>query len=486
MRAMRDRVQDIVCAVAVLAVAVPAASQVTQQSSSASAGTLQLSSSSAAARAEFWAGFDAWQNFAHTIGQRHFERAVSLDPAFGLARVFGGGAASVRGEPLPTADIDQGVADAARASTAEGLLALAWREKTVHGELAAIPLLRFATEYMPNEPRFASEYVWSLSSKDMKAAVEFGRAAKAKFPDFAPLCPALSYVLAQTGDTVGALAEAERYAQLAPTQPASFVQSGDLLTALGRLDEAEVQYRKAIALSGHADFYAEGYLGLATVMELRGNSAGARELLANGVQRATTAPDSMGYLQALGGALLYAGDVPGALRAYASLARLSASLPNFGRYEPSAVMALTTIAFGDGRSLEAYLAPVHALVPNDTVIIENWFASIYAQAGQSDSALKYANRLLARASTNTFAGQVGHFALGQLYLTKHRCREALGEFRQSDTTVVEVQAGLAECEMQLGNRVAALQWRDRVRARRDVNFFDPGEIRARMQMAQLR
>jgi len=66
-----------------------------------------------------------------------------------------------------------------------------------------------------------------------------------------------------------------------------------------------------------------------------------------------------------------------------------------------------------------------------------------------------------------------------------QCDKALGEFRQSDSTWVEVQAGNADCEMQAGHRAAALRYRDLV-LKRDVNLYDPGEIRARLRMSQLR
>jgi hypothetical protein len=118
--------------------------------------------------------------------------------------------------------------------------------------------------------------------------------------------------------------------------------------------------------------------------------------------------------------------------------------------------------------------------------VELWFADAYAYAGQADSARKYADKLAARASTNAFAGSAAHFTRGQLYLTMRQCDKALDEFRQGDSTWVEVQAGRADCETLTGHREAALRYRDLVVNRRDVNLYDPGEIRARLRMSQLR
>src|SRR5690242_13539441 len=95
----------------------PLKGQVTQQSSSGATTTLHISTASSAAQAEFWTGVDDWQNFAHASSQKHFERAVALDPSFGLARVFGAGSFSGLGVPVPIAEMERGVADAARAST---------------------------------------------------------------------------------------------------------------------------------------------------------------------------------------------------------------------------------------------------------------------------------------------------------------------------------------------------------------------------------
>lgn len=156
-----------------------------------------------------------------------------------------------------------------------------------------------------------------------------------------------------------------------------------------------------------------------------------------------------------------------------------------GPFVPTFKLALLNAAFGDRKSVAKYLAPIHALAPGDSTQVEVWFADAYAYAGQADSALKYADKLGARASNNAFAGRAAHFTRGQLYLTMGQCGKALEEFRQSDSTWVEVQSGNASCEMQAGHRDAALRLRDVV-LNHDVNLFDPGEIRARQRMSQLR
>src|SRR5437868_14624732 len=102
-----------------------------QQQGTALSTRLELSSASAAAKAEFWAGIDDWQNFAWTSAEKHFQHAVALDQSFGLARVFANGAPPLTSEAAAASERDRAAADATRQSTTEGLVALAWREYSV-------------------------------------------------------------------------------------------------------------------------------------------------------------------------------------------------------------------------------------------------------------------------------------------------------------------------------------------------------------------
>jgi tetratricopeptide (TPR) repeat protein len=454
----------------------------------AAGAKLELSSASEAAKAEFWAGLEDWQNFTFSSAQKHFERAASLDPNFGLARAFAAAAPAINGLPVATAEFDRGMVDAARASTAEGVLALAWREKAFGRNAAATSLFRAAMDLMPNEPRIASEYIWSLATSDGKAALEAGKAARTKFPSSGSVALAVTYALLQTGDTAAAVAEAQRYTQVAPTQPASFATYGDLLRLQGRYDEAEAQYRRSLTFAPkHPDGGNDAVIGLASLLVQRGRVAAARQTISEAVQHATSAEDSLSYMDVLGGASLYASDVPGAIAIYQTSTRFNGRGSNgLGTFVPTFKLALINATYGDRKSVSKYLAPIHVLAPGDSTQVEMWRGVAYGYAGQADSTSKYADKLAARASNNPVAGRVAHFARGQLYLTTRQCDKALDEFRQSDSTWVEVQAGSADCAMQMGNRAAAMRYRDLVVNRHDVNLYDPGEIRARLRMAQLR
>jgi len=343
-------------------------------------------------------------------------------------------------------------------------------------------------ELLPNEPHLVSEYVWSLSAVDMQAALDSARAARTRFPSFGPLSPALTFVLTQTGDTAAALAEARHYTELAPTQPASFAYYGRLLQMAGRMTEAEAQFRQSIASSTvHAVAPYDGTMALAEVRVLQGDVASARDVLHGAMRRSTSTSDSIRYLQALAGTQLLLGDQSGAIRSYEGITPLWLALrPPAGLDIGPLGVALVNAAFGDRRLVSKSLADVHIIVPTDSVWYEMSVANVYAYAAQTDSTFKYADKLAARAPATPFAGQVAHFVRGELYLQTRRCDKAVVEFVQSDTTTVEIQQGMAECELQLGHRDAARVWRNRALMRRDVNLLDPGELHARMRVAQLR
>ena len=465
-----------------------ATAQVSQQSNPARVETLQLTTASNLARGEFWTGLDDWQNFGYTDAQHHFERALAFDSSFALARVFTVEAAVLRGFPFQSVDMDRGVADATHASTGEAVLALAWREKAAGRDRSATALLRAAMDLMPNEPHVASELVWSLAAYDMKGALEAARAGRSKFPSFPALSLALSFVLIQTGDTAAGVAEAKRYSELASTRPVSLVYYGRWLQSLGQFTEAEAQYRRSLTLAiPQAEMPYDGHVALAEVMELQGKTEAARQAASEGLRGAVSTRDSIRYLQVLAGTELFANDRAGALRSLAEIGRLWPTLGADAGVDPSGLYsALTDATFGNARSVATFLSSVQPHTAGDTIPIEFSLAGIYAYAGQVDSTFKYADKVAARAATNQFAVPVSHFVRGELYLKTRRCDKALEQFQQSDSTWIEVQAGIAECELQLGHRDVALHWRDRALSHRDVNLVDAGEIHARLRMTQLR
>ena len=137
--------------------------------------------------------------------------------------------------------------------------------------------------------------------------------------------------------------------------------------------------------------------------------------------------------------------------------------------------------------MPSYLARFPIINPDDSANALGWHAVSYAYAGQLDSALVYADRLSAGATPQTqWRTMWAHIARGLAYAEKRQCAQAVGELRQSDSTFIEVQAARADCELQLGNRAAAMVWRDRVLARRELNLNIPRHTYARARMMRMK
>ena len=485
----RDR-RTILLVIAALVVLpqADAPAQGTQQQGDVVSGRLDPTTSSAAAKAEFTAGLDDWQNQSPTTAETHFRRAIALDSGFGLAHVFAGAIPARTVEAFRSGELDHGIALAARASTAEGLFALAWRERAAHRPARSAQLFRAAMELLPNEPRLASEYVWELiEAGDNKSALDSVRAFRKRFPTFPPLCYPLAYLLTARGDSAEALAVSEEYTRLAPQSPASFAFYGRALQLRGRYAEAEAQYRRALAFApAHPDLPYDPPSALAELYELQGRSAEAQAIAMEGIARAVDGSDSALHMVIAARTFILAGEHRRALELLASARERSEFLGDGSSLRIDVLLAEANALFGDRRAVPTHLARLAIIDPGDSSVVLGWHAIEYAYAGQVDSALAYADHLISGTTPETqWRRNWAHIARGLAHREKRQCAQALDELRQADSTVVDVQAARAECESQLGNRAAAVMWRDRVLARRELGFR-PAALYARARMKQMK
>ena len=484
-----------ICRTAVLLIALAATpvayalAQGAQQQGHNLSARLDPTTTSAAAKAEFWSGLDDWQNGSFTTAERHFRRAIALDSIFGLAYVFAGAIPARSLDALRSGDLDRGVALAARASAAEGLLALAWREKAANRFQRSAQILHDAMDLLPDEPRLASEYVWSLIlASDTKSALDSVRLFRKRFPSFPPLYVPFAGLLAARGDSAEALEVSGEYARIAPQLPASSAYYGRALQIRGRYEEAETQYRRSLALApAHPDYPQDAQSSMAELYEIRGRTAEARAIAMQGIGRAVDATDSALYLSVAAGTSILAGDQRRALSLLASAREKSQFTGNTSLLPIDALLAQANAIFGDRRAVPTYLARLPIINPIDSSNALVWHAVSYAYAGQVDSALAYADHLIAGATPETqWRTTWAHVARGLAHREKRQCAQALEELRKSDSTLVDVQAALADCESQLGNRAAAIVWRDRVLARKELRLIRPAEVYARVRMKQMK
>jgi len=465
----------------------PLGGQNPQQQGSAAAGKLALTTNSAAAKAEFWAGLEDWQSGTYTSGQQHFRRAAALDGGFALARVFATGEYALSQQQL--VDRDRGVTDAVNQSTEEGILALFWREKALGHAEQERALLRAAMQLMPNEPSIYVEYLWaSYNGIDPKQTLDTARAYVAKFPTYGPLRFVLPIYALRVGDTTGALRGAEEYVRIAPRTPMAYGYYGGLLQQLGRTADAEVQYRKGMALlPAHADYGNDAVSALAELYAMRGKYVQARAVATEALSRVTTAYDSAMYMTEIAGTYFATGDNRQGMQLLEEAREKSTIIGNAnGPDRLDAILAEANATYGDGRSIGRYLdrlQPFNAVDSARTLLMR---ARAYGYGGQLDSALAASDRLV---NNTTVDGRElwAHRMRGVAFANAKQCSRALPELAQAaDTTSFEVLDARAQCEMQLGHKSAALALRDRALASQDFSLFYTPMIRDRLRLAQMK
>ncbi|MFL5613028.1 MAG: hypothetical protein ACJ796_05140 [Gemmatimonadaceae bacterium] len=486
MRRARTSVVLVVLAAAAIAHR-PARGQNPQQQGSAAAGRLALTTSSAAAKAEFWAGLEDWQSATYTSGLNHFRRAAALDDRFALARVYATGEYAVTQQQL--IDRDLAVADAARQSTEEGLLALFWREKAQHNGEKERVLLRAAMQLMPNEPAIPAEYIWAMfNPADPKPTLDTARAYRAKFPTYGPLAFATAVFSMAASDTAGALRAAQEYIRVAPQTPTSYGYYGGLLQQLGRTAEAEVQYRKGMALlPAHADYGNDAASALAELYAMHGKYVEARAVATEALSRVTSAYDSAMYMTELAGTYFATGDNRQGMQLLEQAREKSTVIGNgAGPDRLDAILAIANATYGDGRSVSMYLDRLRPTDAQDSTVTLLMRARAYGFAGQLDSALAASDRL---ANNTSVDGRVpwSHHLRGLAFANAKQCARALPELAQAaDTASFEVLDARAQCEMQLGHKPAALALRDRALASQEFSLFYTSLIRSRLRLAQMK
>ena len=471
-----------------LATAVPnPASGQAPQPAPAATGKLALSTKSSDARAEFWQGVEDWQSYSYSSAQRHFRRAYALDNTFALARALATGGLTTA---AAAKEREAAIADAARQSTEEGVLALWWREKALGHNTQARILLRTAMQLMPNEPGPAVEYLWSGidDAVNPKQLADSARAIRARFPTNGPMALATSVTLMSAGDTAGALRVAEEWTRIAPRMPAAFGYYGGLLRQLGRFDEAEAQYRKGIALlPAHADYGNDAASALAEMYALRGRYADARAVATEALARVTDPSDSAMYMAEIAGTYFAAGEDRQGMQLLQQASQKSETLG--GGMNPISIdyfLAEAGALTGDLGALRSHLGKIRPQTANDTAVLILQYATDYAYAGQLDSALAYSDRL-AKFSSVPWTVAWAHHARGVALAAAKQCARARTELAQApDTAGFETQFTRADCEFQLGNRAAAVALRDRAIASQEFVLFDPAYDRQRKRLAQMK
>ena len=207
------------------------------------ATTLNVTSASPAAVEHFRAGMWEWDNIDFAAAGEHFEAALAVDPSFGAARVYHAAAAPGMTSSERAEQIAVGMADMARGTTVEQLLALALKESILGENETAAMLVKAASELAPGSPHLAYRAaIWS--GGDVKAM----KAVTKQFPDFAPAWNTIAYGLYADGKTNQAVKAVTKYMELVPDHPNAHDSYAEIMQWEGETETALAQYRKAVEL----------------------------------------------------------------------------------------------------------------------------------------------------------------------------------------------------------------------------------------------
>lgn len=356
-----------------------------------------------AARAEFLKGILDVQNVFATRAVGHFDRALQLDPAYGLARVIRAANASGLSEEERKAELDRGLADAAAGPTWEVLAALSWRTEDPQERRILLQALTQLVADNASAPAGAETapasfaYRLAATETDNQARIAAFRGVTSRFPDFAAAHNELGYTLWRTGDHEGGMREIQEYVRLLPDHPNSHDSYAELLQWSKRYNEALQHYQGAIQKDAS---YSEAYAGLAEVYLLQGKPADARAAWQQAIEHAP-AMDAANHTIAMAAADVAEGKPDKAVATLGRATKLAQQNHQTGRAAQSHAYTGIVVA-GSGRAAAAATRLDEAIKMAPEDFNTQALAAIgYALAGKLDAARAQADKVSTTAANGT-------------------------------------------------------------------------------------
>jgi serine/threonine protein kinase/tetratricopeptide (TPR) repeat protein len=227
----------------------------------------QTSTSNVEAYRHYQLGIDYGRRFLTSDAIRELEEAVRLDPQFALAYMRLSDQYSLQGDVRRGGELAIKVGQLQSRLPRYEQLSLqvlkASRSQDPEAELAARQQLLSEFPRREGNDRGILAAVLSGFGK-REQALEVLQQGLATDPKNENLLNFQSYVLAQWGDSNGALAANDGYMAVRPGDPNPFDSRGDIFFMAGRDDEAIASYRKVLELKPDFSDYGE-YLKLAIV-----------------------------------------------------------------------------------------------------------------------------------------------------------------------------------------------------------------------------
>lgn len=483
----------LAAAAGALALALTAAPLAGQVGAGMAPAKLELTTASAEARTAFTTALEDFGNAFAARGATWLQRAIELDPTFGLARVIRGVLAPGLTADQRNEEISRGMADATKATAGEMLVASAYRESFRQNVTGARAILAAAITMMPGEPSIA--FRRAMLAANLPGGVPTDvipplRAVIERFPDYAPAYNALADAQWTAGSRVEAMRTAMTYVQKAPTHPKSHDTYAELLQWDGRYEEAIPHYTRAIELD---PTFVQGVWGLSEVYALQGKGDLARQTITSAIPNLTVPVQAVTAHARIGNSYVLEGNTKAALAAFGTMIA-EAKKANLPGPEAQAHIAMMNVeaAFGDPKNVAAHLGHLASLSPAPPVLAGNPAGrfvnqgTIHALAGQTAQARVYLDSLTQRAQTNPGDAITAqrHQLTGWVLHGEGKFTEALAEFRQANQQNAGVRSGIAITLFKLGNVAEARSLRDELANRRNLNLANGPNIVARRLVKQ--
>lgn len=442
---------------------------------------LELAHVSPEARAAFFSGMDEVANYLPVPGFAHLQRALEIEPDFGLARVLWAARVTGIDAETRTAELDRGIADALHGTVAEAAFAMALRAQWLDGTAAARSLFDAAAAMLPDDPwiRYFAINPTTVSYRRIRADVE---PLMAEFPDFAPAINDASYAFYRTGDPYRGIQLVNRYAELLPDNANGKDSQAELMQWEGFLDQAVDLNRQAIALD---PTFVQPYIGIADVRQLQGRGADARAALAEALVSAPTAADSMNLQRYMALSYIEDGDRRSADRAletaltYAEARGAANQIIGIHRD-----LARVAAIAGDHDAVAKHIEA--STNPNPNILTTE--ALSFAVAGMNAEAEAQLERARQTPDSEQFTylqtqGPVVH---ALVLVNQGKPDEALVAIQDGDATTTFAKAVMALAEQKRGNMATARLLRDGILSDRIFSLITREKIYARSLVKRIK
>jgi tetratricopeptide (TPR) repeat protein/tRNA A-37 threonylcarbamoyl transferase component Bud32 len=361
-----------------------------------------------------------------------YEQAVSLDPQNADA-LYVLGTMYYLTDRLPDAGAALEQAVDADPRLAEAYNALAQVRSDEGDYEAAVTAWEQAIEEAPDEPAYYVALAGGLEKLGRLPIAQAAYEQALALKDDANTRVYLALALQQQGRLDDAISELQRALALDATNDLAYSGLGDIYLQQGRLEEAEVAYRAALARQESSPVHAQ----LARVYELLGRPDEAVQEIRQAIN--LDPEDEWAYVQ-LASLLASAGELDAAAEHYATASELAPELPN-----PYAGLALVEYKRCRLPAMEQAIMQALHLAPEVT-LYRALRGSVAAAQGRAEDA----SRAYAELQSAPEEDGLAHLFAGEFLLQAGNLPEARAELEKAIASEALVPAVLSAAHTSLG------------------------------------